>query len=49
VTYSNNNGATFTYTPTAGVDPNVTTIRVNPTGAMAAGRTVSIRFRVVVE
>jgi uncharacterized repeat protein (TIGR01451 family) len=49
VTYSNNNGATFTYTPTAGVDPNVTTIRVNPTGAMAAGRTVSVRFRVVVE
>lgn len=49
IAYSNDNGATFAYTPAAGVDPAVTTLRVTLSGPMAAGRTAAIRFRVSIE
>lgn len=49
IAYSNNNGSTYAYTPAAGVDAAVTNLRVTMSGSMAAGRTASIRFRVVVE
>jgi len=42
VAFSNNNGATWTYTPVAnanGVDPNVTNIRINPKGTFAGDLT----------
>lgn len=48
IDFSNNNGATWTYAPTAngnGTDPNVTTIRVRPQGTMAAGSTIGLRVR----
>jgi len=38
VAFSNNNGATWTYTPVAnanGVDPNVTNVRINPKGVFS--------------
>ncbi|NWG71326.1 MAG: hypothetical protein HXY23_06935 [Parvularculaceae bacterium] len=49
VSYSNDGGATFAYTPSSGADPNVTHIRLVPSGSMAAASTASYRFRVVVE
>jgi uncharacterized repeat protein (TIGR01451 family) len=45
LTYSNNNGATYAYTPTAGYDANVDAIRLAPQGTMAANSSFSIRFR----
>lgn len=50
--FSNNNGASFTYTPVAnadGVDPNVTHIRINPKGSMAPGSSFTINLRAMVE
>lgn len=49
VSFSNNGGLSWTYVPTPdanGVDTNVTHIRINPKGAMAAGTTFTLRFRV---
>ncbi|MBA2965355.1 MULTISPECIES: DUF11 domain-containing protein [Ramlibacter] len=48
IQYSNNNGATWTYTPvsTGGYDANVTNIRVNPKGRMAAASSFVVKFRV---
>ncbi|MGH8401664.1 MAG: beta strand repeat-containing protein, partial [Gammaproteobacteria bacterium] len=57
VNYSNNGGATWTYTPVAGgdgTDPNVTNIRFSPQGSMA-GKTggtapsFSITFKVIIK
>lgn len=48
IEFSNNNGASWTYTPTAnanGVDPLVTTIRLRPKGTMAASSTLSFKVR----
>lgn len=48
IEFSDNNGATWTYTPTAnanGVDPLVTTVRLRPKGTMAASSTMSFRLR----
>ncbi len=50
--FSNNNGATWTYTPVAdanGYDSRVTNIRVRLGGNQVAGSTFSIRFRVRVK
>jgi len=55
--FSNDGGATWTYTPTVGgngTDPNVTHFRVSPTGAFAAktgvtGPSFTIQFRTRVE
>lgn len=55
--FSNNNGATWTYTPVPdanGYDANVTNIRVNPKGAMSASNGTTnpnfiLRFRVMVK
>lgn len=51
--FSNDNGATWTYTPTAngnGTDPAVTNIRISPTGAFAArvgvAPSFTLQFRV---
>jgi hypothetical protein len=49
VTYSNNNGATYTYTPAAGYDPAVNRIRFAPGGTMAANSSFTIRFRARIE
>lgn len=46
--FSNNSGTTWTYVPVAdgnGVDAAVNAIRVRPTGALAAGRSFTLRFR----
>jgi hypothetical protein len=48
VEFSNNNGLSWAYTPTAnsnGTDPNVTEIRLRPQGSMAASSTFSFRLR----
>lgn len=45
ITYSNNGGASFGYTPAAGYDANVQAIRFAPTGSFAANSSFSIRFR----
>lgn len=48
IDFSNNGGASWTYTPTAnanGVDPAVTTVRLRPRLAMAAGTTIGFRLR----
>jgi uncharacterized repeat protein (TIGR01451 family) len=43
--YSNNNGSTYVYTPTAGYDANVDAVRLTPVGSMAANSSFTIRFR----
>jgi uncharacterized repeat protein (TIGR01451 family) len=43
--YSNNSGASYSYTPAAGYDSNVDAIRLVPTGTMAANSSFTIRFR----
>ena len=46
--FSNNGGASWTYTPVAdadGCDPAVTHVRVTPSGALAQGRSFSLRMR----
>jgi uncharacterized repeat protein (TIGR01451 family) len=45
LTYSNNGGTSYVYTPVAGVDPLVTAIRLNPQGIMAANSSFTLRFR----
>lgn len=45
VNYSNNGGASYAYTPTAGYDSNVNRIRFAPGGTMAANSSFTIRFR----
>ena len=52
LSFSNNGGASFVYTPVAnadGVDPNVTHIRINPKGSMAPGSSFTINLRAQVE
>ncbi|MBW0006797.1 MAG: DUF11 domain-containing protein [Sphingomonas sp.] len=43
--YSDNGGATYTYTPSAGYDPNVKALKLIPSGTMAANSSFTIRFR----
>lgn len=43
--YSNNNGSTYAYTPSAGYDANVDAVRLTPSGSMAANSSFTIRFR----
>lgn len=43
--WSNNNGATYAYTPGAGYDANVDALRLTPSGSMAANSSFTIRFR----
>ncbi|HEY5712786.1 MAG TPA: hypothetical protein VIT38_12910 [Allosphingosinicella sp.] len=43
--YSNNNGSTYVYTPSAGYDANVDAVRLTPVGSMAANSSFTIRFR----
>ena len=48
IDFSNNGGASWTYTPLAnanGVDPAVTHVRLRPQGTMAASATFSFRLR----
>ena len=47
--YSNDGGASYGYTPSAGDDPSVTHVRFQPTGSMAAGSSGAIRFRMRVK
>lgn len=52
LSFSNNGGATWTYTPVAGangVDTNVTHVRVNPKGSMAPGSSFTINLRAQVK
>lgn len=43
--YSNNNGSTYVYTPSAGYDANVDAVRLTPAGSMAANSSFTVRFR----
>lgn len=45
VTYSNNGGTSYAYTPAAGYDANVSAVRFAAAGSMAANSSFSIRFR----
>jgi uncharacterized repeat protein (TIGR01451 family) len=45
LTYSNNGGTSYVYTPAVGYDPLVTAIRLNPQGTMAANSSFTLRFR----
>lgn len=45
VSYSNNGGASYAYTPAAGYDGNVNGIRFAPGGTMAANSSFTIKFR----
>ncbi|MEM1133863.1 MAG: hypothetical protein AAGH53_13095 [Pseudomonadota bacterium] len=49
VSYSNDGGATFNYTPIAGYDPAVDAIRFVPQGAMEGDSNFSIQFRARIE
>lgn len=52
VSFSNDGGATYTYTPTPdgnGVDASVTHIRINPKGTFNASSSFQIQFRVRVK
>jgi uncharacterized repeat protein (TIGR01451 family) len=45
LTYSNNGGASYAFTPAAGYDAAVNALRFNPQGTMAANSTAVVRFR----
>jgi uncharacterized repeat protein (TIGR01451 family) len=45
VAYSNNGGGSYAYTPMSGYDANVSGVRFNPKGTMAANSSFSIKFR----
>jgi len=45
ITYSNNGGSTYAYTPAAGYDAAVNALRFAPTGTFAANSSFQIRFR----
>jgi hypothetical protein len=45
LTYSNNGGTSYAYTPAAGYDAAVNAVRLAPQGAMPANSSFSIRFR----
>lgn len=45
ISYSNNNGASYAYTPAAGYDNNVNGLRFSPQGTMAANSSFTVRFR----
>lgn len=49
ITYSNNNGATYAYTPTAGYDAAVDGLMFNPQGSLAANSSFTIRVRARVD
>lgn len=52
ISFSNNGGSTWTYTPVAdanGVDTNVTHVRVTPKGSMAPGSSFTINLRAQVK
>ena len=46
--YSNDGGASYGYAPAAGADPNVDGVRITPSGSLAPGASVTLRFRVLV-
>lgn len=43
--YTNDNGATYAYSPVTGYDANVKGLRFSPQGAMAANSSFTVRFR----
>jgi uncharacterized repeat protein (TIGR01451 family) len=45
ISYTNNNGTSFAYTPAANYDAAVDGLRINPQGSMAAGSSFTVRFR----
>ena len=45
ISYSNNGGASYAYSPVAGYDPATNALRFNPQGTMAANSSFTIRFR----
>ncbi|MBA3897184.1 MAG: hypothetical protein H0X36_08665 [Sphingomonadaceae bacterium] len=45
LSYSNNGGASYAYTPAAGYDPAVNALRFAPAGSMAANSSFTIKFR----
>jgi len=49
LSFSEDGGVTYGYTPVGAFDSNVTHIRVQPVGTMLAGTEAAIRFRVLIE
>ncbi|MDC7682778.1 hypothetical protein PQU92_05790 [Asticcacaulis sp. BYS171W] len=52
IAFSNDNGATWGYTPTAdadGYDANITNIRVTLSGTFRAGSNFSLRYRIMIK
>ena len=49
LTYSNNGGTSYVYTPAAGYDTAVNAVRFAPQGTMAANSSFSIQFRVKIK
>lgn len=45
VTYSNNAGASYAYSPSTGYDANVNGLRISPQGTLAANSSFSVSFR----
>lgn len=45
ITYTNNNGSTYAYTPATGYDAAVDGVRFNPQGSMAANSSFTVRLR----
>jgi uncharacterized repeat protein (TIGR01451 family) len=45
ISYSNNGGSSYGYSPAAGYDAAVNAIRLNPKGTMAANSSFTVRFR----
>lgn len=46
--YSDDEGASYGYGPSAGADPDVDALRITPNGSLAPGASVTLRFRVLV-
>ncbi len=49
ITYSNNGGTSYGYTPAAGYDANMQALRLNPQGTMAPNSSFTITFRTAVK
>ena len=49
IAFSDDGGASFGYTPSAGPDPAIDGVRIEPTGVLSAGGSATLRFRVAVD
>ncbi|MEM7763141.1 MAG: hypothetical protein AAF290_03610 [Pseudomonadota bacterium] len=49
IAFSDDDGATYAYTPTAGNDPAIDAVRIDPGGQLAPGGSATFRFRVALQ